>query len=61
MPSTPRSEKVEPAEVATPTAPEERFSRDARHSTYKADPEAEEQNPPAGPQVVQELGQPKEG
>lgn len=38
----------------------ENLSRDATHSTYAADPDAEEQNPPSGPQVIQTLGKPAE-
>jgi hypothetical protein len=34
------------------------LSRDATHSSWGADPDAPEQNPPAGPQVVQQLGYP---
>ena len=43
---------------AEPTPDE--LSRDATHSTYAPDPDAVEQNPPAGPQTLQERGVPGE-
>jgi hypothetical protein len=68
MPPTPKAEKTAEAEAITvdmETPPELEFSRQAQFSTYKADEEAnklaEEQNPPDGPHVVQELGRAAEG
>jgi hypothetical protein len=42
-------------------ADDERGSSDARLATYEPDPEAEEQNPPSGPSVIQKRGTPTTG
>lgn len=44
-------------------APESGVSRQAHFSTYKqrSIPKEEQTNPPSGPQVEQELGEPSEG
>jgi hypothetical protein len=55
MPPTPKADELD---LAMPE--EENLSRQAQFSSYAPDPEAEEQNPPSGPQTVQELGPPTE-
>lgn len=54
MPPTPKAGELDLA------VPDESLSRQAEFSTYGPDPEAEETNPPSGPQSVQELGMPTE-
>jgi hypothetical protein len=59
MPPTPKAEPTE-AEVSEAAATElAETSSDARDSTYEPYKEEEEQNPPAGPGVVQTRGKAK--
>jgi hypothetical protein len=61
VPPTPRATSDAEQEAAASEAAAAELaatSSDASHSSYKAAP-AEEQNPPAGPRVIQTRGVPK--
>lgn len=61
MPQTPKAGETT-AEQFEKAAEAARLSPDARFSTYREDDsdELKDQNPPHGPQVIQERGEPKE-
>ena len=62
MPPTPRATTSESEQTLAIPAEETKLSKQAQFSSYKPDPDVDDdQNPPDGPHVIQELGKPSEG